>query len=427
MRILLLGASGFIGRELAATLHARGHRIVAGLRKGSHVAAFAIGDVIEIDLDRDADPAVWLPRLAGVDAVVNCAGILQDRRGSSGVAVHVRSPAALYRACETAGVPRVVLISAISADAEARTGYAATKLAGEDTLRATTLEWVVLRPSLVYARGAYGGTALFRGLAALPAFLPVPGDGAQSFQPIHVEDLAAVVAKALETDAFVRLTLAPVGPEALTLREILVDERRWLGLAPAAVIEVPRALVRLAARIGDLAGGPLNTTAFRQLEHGNTGDYVAFRSATGLEARGWRSALAKEPSHAQDRWHARLYFVRPLLRIALTLVWAASGLAGIAAAGSWAPPLAQGLGISLASAMGLLVAACACDFAIAALLVLRWRPGRLAAVQAATVVLYTFVATLIAPDLWIDPFGPLLKNVPIVAAALALGAIEEDR
>jgi uncharacterized protein YbjT (DUF2867 family) len=255
-----------------------------------------------------------MPRLQGIDAVVNCAGILQDRGAQSGEAIHHRGPAALYRACEDAGVRRVVLISAISAHAGAGTGYAATKLAGEEALRSSRLDWVVLRPSLVHARGAHGGTALFRGLAALPFLVPVPAGEAHVFQPIHVDDLACVVLHALQSDGLVGKTLDPVGPETVTLREILVDYRRWLGLPPAGVVVVPGALVQLAARIGNLVGGPLNSTALAQLEHGNAGDYAAFERAAGFACTGWRAALARHPAHAQDRWHARFYFA-PLLAV----------------------------------------------------------------------------------------------------------------
>jgi uncharacterized protein YbjT (DUF2867 family) len=67
------------------------------------------------------------------------------------------------------GVRRVVQVSAISAEPAAGTAYAATKHAADEHLRSTGLEWTILRPSLVVARGAYGGTALFRGMAALPS------------------------------------------------------------------------------------------------------------------------------------------------------------------------------------------------------------------------------------------------------------------
>ena len=427
MRVLLLGATGFIGRELLAALAARGHRVVALVRRRPAATPPHAEAVLTVDLNRAVEVEAWLPLLADCDAVVNCAGVLQGSRGQSIEAIHSAAPIALFRACERAGVRRVVQVSAISAERAAGTAYALTKLAADDFLRSTTLEWTVLRPSLVVARGAYGGTALFRALAALPFAIPVPGDGQQSFQPIHVDDLAAVVVQALETDRLVRRTLDPVGPVVVTLRQILEDYRRWLGFAPAPVVRIPQSLVRVATWIGDRLGGPLNATALAQLEHGNVGDAAAFEAATGLRARAWRDALAREPAHTQDRWHARLYFVRPLLRFTLAALWLGSAVAGAFAIRDWSPALASGLGISTASAAALLALLCTLDGVVAILLLRRWRPPLLAAVQVAGVGAYTVVATFLWPGMWAHPLGVLLKNLPILAAALALGAVEEER
>ncbi|MBC8023889.1 MAG: SDR family oxidoreductase, partial [Burkholderiales bacterium] len=427
VRILLLGASGFIGRELFAALAVRGHRVVAAVRDPEASPPFSSEPAIRVDLNGDTRPEAWLPRLAGIDAVVNCAGILQASRGQSIGAIHRDGPIALFKACAQAGVRRVVQISAISATTEAATAYATTKLAADDYLRSTALEWVVLRPSLVHARGAFGGTALFRGMAALPFAIPVPGDGGQRFQPIHVSDLSRVVVLALEGDTLVRQTLEPVGPEAVALRTILEDYRRWLGFGGAPVIAVPRTLVRLACRAGDLAGGPLNSTSLAQLEHGNTGDAEAFSRATGISPRGWKESLAAEPAHAQDRWHARLFFVRPALRYALAFLWIISGVTGLIDLRAWALLMVSRLSIGIGTALAGLALACAIDLLIAVLLLRRWKPRRLAFIQVAAIAAYTAGATVLWPSLWVEPLGPLFKNVPIAVAVLAWGAIEEDR
>lgn len=427
MRVLLLGAGGFIGREIFAALVKRGHRVVAAVRDPSRAPPFSDEPAIAIDMNTDVDVAAWLPRLAGIDAVVNCAGVLQGTRSQTIDAIHRAAPIALFDACAKAGVRRVVQVSAISAERAAGTEYALTKLAADDHLRASPLDWVVVRPSLVHARGTYGGTAAMRAMAALPFAIPVPGDGGQRFQPIAMEDVVRVVAMALEDDRLLRKTIDAVGPDGLALREILEDYRRWLGFGRARVIAVPRALVKLATRLADRFGGPLNSTALAQLEHGNTGDYEAFHAATGIDATPWKAALAANPAHVQDRWHARLYFVRPLLRFTLAFMWIASGFLGLKGLREWTPLFASALGVPFVVAGAALIAACVLDIVLASLLMRRWRPRTLAALQAGVIASYTALATLLWPSLWLESLGPILKNVPIVAAVLALGAIEEER
>ena len=424
MRILLTGANGFIGRYLLAHLLLAGHDVVPAVR---HVAStdrlLPRPSSIFADLNRDTDPSIWLPRLSGIDAVINCAGILHARRGQSVEAIHSDSPKALFAACQQASIRRVIQISAISAEAAAGTAYALTKKTADDALSATDLDWVILRPSIVYAEGAYGGTALLRALAALPFAIPIPGDGNQPFQPIHIDDLAAVVLKILDVSSIRRVIIDPVGPQPMTLGEILADLRRWLGFARAPFIHIPLSLVRIAARIGDQTGGPMNSTAIRQLEFGNAGDAEHFVKVTGIVPRRWSDALLAMPAQQQDRWHARLFFVRPLLRLTIAATWLFSGIAGLVNPTTDLMIRLTGIGITRQASL----AACAFDIAIGLAILLRWRTGLLAVTQLALVVIYSAVLSIVLPDLWLEPLGPLLKNLPFVAGVLALAAIEQDR
>lgn len=428
MKILLTGANGFIGRYLLAGLISEGHDVVPAVRRPSETDRLLPSPrSIKVDFNRDTKVAVWLPRLAGIDAVINCAGILQERPGQSIAAIHVAAPSALFEACRQTGIKRVIQISAISAEAAAGTAYAATKRAADQHLQSTDLDWIVLRPSLVYARGAYGGTALLRALAALPFAIPVIGDGQQRFQPIHVDDLVATVATILRRSEISGTIIDPVGPTVLTIQQILIDLRRWLGYSPARVISLPRPFIRSMTLIGDLAGGTINSTALRQLEHGNTGNLQAFENACGVKPRHWEGALLAAPAQTQDRLQARLYFLRPLLRLALGLLWIGSGFVGLlqpaAAVRAIGANLGLGGGLSLASAS----IASLVDIIIGSAVLFRWRPGLLGVIQFAVVLAYTIVLSVAHPALWLDPLGPLLKNLPILAAILLHAGLERDR
>ena len=432
MRVLVTGAYGFIGSHIVAGLLAAGHAVIGSGRD----LAYGRRRIPEIDwiagdFNRAVTPGAWQPHLAGVDAVINCAGILQARRGQSIDAIHRAAPIALFEACQAAGVRRVIQISALGAEPAAGTAYAQTKHAADRHLASLDLDWVVLQPSLVYAATSYGGTSLLRGLAALPFVVPLPGGGGQLFQPIAMADLVETVVRLLAPGAVSRVILTPVGPEPMALRDIVLGLRRWLGFAPAPVLALPLPLVRLTARAADLLGwagrgGSITSTALRQMEYGNTADGAAFAQAIGFTPRRFAATLARRPSAVQDRWHARLYFVKPVLRLTLALYWMLTG-AAVAIAPEPARDWLGAAGFAPGLVGPMLWATAAVDILLGALLLVRWRVALVGSAQILVSVGYLLVISATLPALWLDPLGPLLKVVPIIVATLAMMAIEADR
>ncbi|MFD2264633.1 NAD(P)H-binding protein [Lacibacterium aquatile] len=425
MRILLLGATGFIGRHIASRLLRQGHEVVAGVRDtASARRRFPDIAVSRIDLERLTAPEQWLPLLDGIDGVVNCAGILQSGRDGSADAIHAAAPKALFDACARRGIRKIVQISAVSADDAAGTEYARTKKAADDYLRSLDLDWTVLRPSLVYAQGSFGGTSTLRGLAGLPFVMPLIGEGDQRFQPIHADDLAETVARSLTDPNLSHVTLDPVGPETLTLKDMLVLLRAWLDLPPARFLKLPMPLVAGIAKLGDIVGrGPMRSTALEQMTYGNVSDPAAFATAIGFTPRKMSDALRDAPSHVQDRWHARLYFLKPLLTLILILLWAGSGIAGLLNP----PPGGDAILAKLGLPPLMADVFCLWDLLIAAALTLGWRPKLMGLAQLATVGSYTLGIGLLEPALWVDAYGPLLKNLPILAAIAAWMAMLDEK
>src|SRR5437764_12334514 len=146
MRVLLTGASGFIGRAVAAALQSRGHAVVRVLR---HPPADA-QDVVQADFAQPPQRDWWRARLAGIDAVGNAVGSLRAQGGQRFDALHTRAPVELFHACAAAGVPTVVQVSALGADAAARSAYHLSKKAADDVLRQLPLAGAIVQPSLVY-------------------------------------------------------------------------------------------------------------------------------------------------------------------------------------------------------------------------------------------------------------------------------------
>jgi uncharacterized protein YbjT (DUF2867 family) len=426
MRIMLLGASGFIGRHISTELTAHGHEVVAIVRKSAGLDnVLPMVRFVELDLAQAIETAHWAPLVAGIDLIVNAAGVL---RGSGMEAVHVGMPRALYAAGVAAGVRRAVLISAISARPDVPTDYAESKLNGEAVLRDSGIGWTILRPSLVYGDGSYGGTSLMRGMAGLPWVIPVPGGGDFAFTPIYARDLARAVRVTCEDERFAGQTLEPVGPETLSLRELLGRYRAWLGFGTARFLSIPMPVMRILARLGDFAGnGPIATNSLVQMIAGNAGESEAFQVAIGFLPRKLDEVLLDRPAQVQDRWHARLFFMATGAKVVLVLLWLASALLGLLYAAAPTADLVQALGLPFAWGDPLRIGSSMLDFGVAGL-VLSDRSARFSTVvQLAVVVGYTLVIGIALPSKWLDPLGPLLKNLPILALILVHGAIGDKR
>lgn len=257
MKLLLTGATGFIGRHVATALAAAGHHAKPISRRHG------------IDFGRLLAPADWTPHLVGVDAVINCVGIIGEHGRQRFEPLHHRAPAALFRASADAGVRRIVQISALGADETAFSAYHLSKRAADDYLRTLDLDWFVLRPSLVYGPGGKSA-ALFMRLAALPV-IPVLEDGLQILQPVHVSDLVATVLRCLDAGE-TRRTLDVVGPETLAFAEWLQRMREAQGLPRGRLCPIPFPWAMAAARLGRYINPLLQSENLRMLKIGYRAD-----------------------------------------------------------------------------------------------------------------------------------------------------------
>ncbi|MDC9824451.1 SDR family oxidoreductase [Devosia sp. ZB163] len=422
MHFLVVGAAGFIGRHIVAALLAEGHRVTGTARDADRLKQiFPSITALRADFSSTTDED-WCTALAGIDVVVNAAGQLNRQLRN----VHVDGPAALYRAALAAGVRRIILISAISARPDVDTDYARTKLEGEEVLRSSGVAWTILRPSLVVAGDSFGGSSVLRGLAGLPFLTPVLPSNDARFSPLHASDLGRIIARVGGDDRLMGQTLEPCGPETYSLGELVAVYRRWLGYGASRQLRLSEALVAPVARMGEWLGGPISTTTMRQLAAGNAGDAAAFTTATGFAPRELTAVLEAEPAGVQDRWHARLFFLAIAVRASLIFLWLASALSGLLFGRAQADAFAAAIGLPAALVEPLIVVTVLLDLVAAALLLTRrWRLAL--TLQLALVLGYTIGLTIALPGLWADPFGALLKNVPILALIAVNAALSESR
>jgi uncharacterized protein YbjT (DUF2867 family) len=291
MNILIVGGGGFVGRHITKALRMLGHKCVTTSR---HPDPDARLPVIELDYERDYPPTFWQQHLQGIDCVINAAGILVETPGAHFNRIHHLGPCALFSACEDAKVTRVIQISAIGADEGARAPYHKSKKLADDYLRQLDLSWIILQPSLIYGHDG-PASKMFRRLARLP-LLPVPGKGRQLLQPVHVEDLAALVVRLVERPEIARETVAVVGPRELTYCEFLQVLRVGMGKGRARCAGQPMALMRAMARvIQHIPGGTLTPDTLNMLERGSTGDVTRFGELLGRMPRGAEKFISQPP------------------------------------------------------------------------------------------------------------------------------------
>jgi uncharacterized protein YbjT (DUF2867 family) len=424
MNVFLTGATGFVGRRLAASLDARGHRLTCAVRRAEGDASRGLpGRAVDVDFARMTSPTDWRALLDGVHVVVNAVGILRERDGATFDSLHVRAPVALFEACVQAGVERVVQVSALGADAGASTAYHRSKREADDRLLALPLDGIVVQPSLIF--GSEGASAaMFTTLASLPV-MPLPGDGRQRIQPVHIDDAVDAIVRLVEGQGGALRRLALVGPFPMTLREYLATLRAGLQLPRGRALPVPMALVRLGAAVGArLPGAMLDADSLAMLERGNVAPVDDTQRLLGRLPRS--AAAFIEPREAAGlRVRAQLGWLLPMLRLSVAAVWIVTGIVSFGlypVEDSYA--LLARVGITGALAPVALYGAAVLDLALGSATLTMRRRRALWLLQMAVIAGYTLLITVFLPEFWLHPYGPLLKNVPMLAMLGLLFALE---
>ena len=433
MRVLVLGAYGLIGTHILIRLRSAGHEVV-GLGRDTRQASRRFPEVewITADLSRLLTAEDWVPILvrARCRAIVNAAGALQDGARDSVANVQSRSMRVLYGLARAHGADRFVQVSATRAQPDAGTNFMRTKAEADRALAASDLDWVILRPGLVLSPEAYGGTALLRALAAMPIVVPI-AFAETPVQTIAGDDVAEAVLSAIEGSVPARRIYDLVEDTPHSLRTVQRRLRAWLGLAPAREWEVPAMVVRCVALIADGLGwlgwrSPFRSTAVAELQAGIRGDGTEWRRAGGHVLKPLDATLRALPSTVQERWFARAFLLKPLAIAVLAAFWIVTGVVALAF-----PDQATGVlssrGVGDWTAGAIVVGGGIVDIALGLAILVRSTTTRAALGMILVTAAYLLGASVLAPGLWLDPLGPLLKALPAVLPALLVLALDGER
>lgn len=279
MKVLVAGASGFIGTAVVRALRGAGHEVVTMARTRGPTPAHV--EHVFADVGAGAlDPAI----ATGVHALVNLVGIAIERDTNTFEAAHVRAVEHLLALAEHAGVSRFIHVSVVrpeSSDGE----YHRTKREGEARVRRSDRDWTILRPGLVYGPGDAMLSNLVRFVTLAPVFV-APGGETGPLQTVDVLDVAASVLRSLQRDETIGATLDVVGHERHTLPTLVGAVADALAL-PTVVLRMPQGLMRLAASSMErvLPRPPITETQLGMLVDGLHGDVEQTRAQLGIAPR----------------------------------------------------------------------------------------------------------------------------------------------
>lgn len=409
MRILLVGAGGFLGRHLHAALRAAGHRVLATARQPEPSAS---GDWLHLDLAelaRDPRSFAWPD---GIELVINAAGLLSSDRTRLHAVQHLGA-CALFEQAAAHGA-RVLQISALGAEEEPDTDFLASKAAAERHLLGLGIPAVVLRPSLVLGPGAASSRWLLR-LSPWP-WTPLLDNRAR-LQPLHIDDLCAAVLALLARWPAQPCSLPLVGPEAMTQGQLLDRLRTAQGWGAGRYATLPRPLALLGAWLGERCGWQaLNFQTLHLSRRDNLASPEPLAEACGYRCLPLTARLHDWPQTLDS---ASLV-LQPLLLALLVLVWLGTALACLGPGFAWSLRILAEAGIDGWPARLAVVAGALLDAALGiGLLRARWRRRALQA-QIALMLGYTALISALLPHYWFDPLQGVGKNLVLLPVSLWL-------
>ncbi|QKE65378.1 SDR family oxidoreductase [Aquipseudomonas campi] len=411
MRILLVGATGFIGRHLLVALTQAGHQIVATSRQ---VVERPLPGVAwqRLDLRELADEPTSFTWPPAIDLLINAAGELSsDLAGMC--RLQTAGTCALFDLASQHGV-RVLQISALGAGMQADVPFLASKARADDYLLQLGRPAVVLRPSLVLGPGGTSSAWLQR-LSPWPV-IPLLNNRAQ-LQPLHVDDLCGAVLALLRNWPVQSTVLPLVGPQAMTQGQLLDQLRHAQGWPAARYWVLPAALSRLGAILGERMGwAALNPQTLRLAQRDNLAGGDALASTCGFRCAPLSSRLHDWPQAAQSCAMA----LQPLVLAVLLLIWLGTALVCLGPGFDWGLRIMAEAGITGWPGKLAVISGALLDAALGfGLLLRRWRQPILHA-QIGLMLAYSLTISLWLPHYWFDPYMAVGKNFAVLLLSLWL-------
>jgi uncharacterized protein YbjT (DUF2867 family) len=290
--ILVTGGTGFVGSNLIRRLRSDDIAVRALVRnpgKGQALKDIAV-DIVEGDV---FNKATLEKAASGCERVVHLVGIIHETQGATFRTIHVDGTRNVLEAAKKTGVRHIFYQSALGTRPGAKSMYHKTKWEAEELVRAGTVPYTILRPSIIYGPGDQFTMKLLEIIKRSPV-LPVIGPGRFRVQPLYIDDAVSCIVKAITGDSFLNEMFEIGGPDQLTYEEMIGAVADALGVY-RPTIHVPVFLARSAVRLLEtvLPVSPVTSDQIIMLQEDNICTMRDIRDAFGIEPIKFREGLKK--------------------------------------------------------------------------------------------------------------------------------------
>lgn len=290
--ILVTGGTGFVGRHLIQRMRQEGLRVRA-LVRDPRKASWLEQQGVELVPGDVNDPASLKRAMARVERVVHLVGIIQELPDVTFERIHVEGTENVVDASRRASVRSFLYMSALGTRPNAKSAYHKTKWEAEEIVRASSVPFTILRPSLIYGKGD-GFTSKLSEAISLSPFLPIIGSGKSKVQPIFIEDVVSCAVKALSGDTFLNKSFEIGGPRQLTYEEVTISIAEAMGIRRRP-FHAPVFFMKAAAELlgGIMTAPPITADQIRMLQEDNICDMRDIREIFDVEPLPFKEGLAR--------------------------------------------------------------------------------------------------------------------------------------